>query len=998
MRNLVLSLGVVLALECVGLGLFSAGFFPYKRVLPGFADYTADTPDSALGSNGSARLTATYDRLVVMVVDALRYDFVFSRARSGMKFTQELIESGQALAYVAKATPPTVTMPCLKALTTGSTPNFLDAVLNIAEDDASATLATQDNLLWQLKHRGHKRLVFYGDDTWLRLFPGLFDRYEGASSFLVTDTVEVDRNVTRHIRPQLDRSDWEVLILHYLGLDHIGHLQGPESPLMQPKQREMDSAVATIYRQLARTGAQRLAKNATAKPTLFVLLGDHGMNELGNHGGTSAGEVSPAMVFMSPAFTPRMFSRSLAGSADVSEEMIAIDGTIQQIDLVPTLSVLFGIPIPQNSIGSLIAPLLSPLPLADQVAAFRRNADQIWHLAYSNYPNHAPLHDALDKWKSVNCSTVPESDHAIPWDRLHCYYTQAREFHRLVSDDVGHSDQWADQAMVHYQNFITQGSTALAKAFSSYHLPSMVGGLVVLGLALLGTGWILWCRSNSRNRSRLQVAWIGGFALTYVVAMFGSSFVEDEQYFWYFWLSTYLLTHAYEAVVQALMTGSHCRQRTAKSNTFGGGWMHLAAIVGQWVLWRIAQQWNHAGMRAATTTEIRHYLSGPYKANAWVVFAITLVYIVYQQWRLSPFGSMKLKKPSAVVQWQRSVLGIMVLLMAIATGIYHWSLTTPAISSWVRWVDAWVTNHPDTNGLPQVLPWLNYGLFGCTVTVTVGCVVTLKGSMSKIAFPQSLALLSFYTSTILNSLSIVLVLLNRVHNAGLFVVFHGITALNRLTMVKTVSDDATQPVRRGGSCWWFGHLCMAMASFYCFGYSNALSTVDLGSAYTGVSAYRVGLVGVLTFVSNWAGPIFWSVATGMEMLEWVLAEFMHDDGPGHTLHETAKANPDCRGHHPCTCLMSAADRPLNAPTMQALRQHLHRLLGNTLAQLIFSQLFGITVLSLVVFIQRRHLFIWSVFSPKYLYQLVWALAFLVMVHGGTIAAFGFLYSWLLQSS
>jgi ethanolamine phosphate transferase 2 subunit G len=37
----------------------------------------------------------------------------------------------------------------------------------------------------------------------------------------------VDYNVTRHLDNELERKDWDVLILHYLGLDHIGHLGGP---------------------------------------------------------------------------------------------------------------------------------------------------------------------------------------------------------------------------------------------------------------------------------------------------------------------------------------------------------------------------------------------------------------------------------------------------------------------------------------------------------------------------------------------------------------------------------------------------------------------------------------------------------------------------------------------------------------------------------------------------------------------------------------------------
>jgi ethanolamine phosphate transferase 2 subunit G len=38
----------------------------------------------------------------------------------------------------------------------------------------------------------------------------------------------VDNNVTRHISPELVRDDWSVMVLHYLGLDHIGHKAGPK--------------------------------------------------------------------------------------------------------------------------------------------------------------------------------------------------------------------------------------------------------------------------------------------------------------------------------------------------------------------------------------------------------------------------------------------------------------------------------------------------------------------------------------------------------------------------------------------------------------------------------------------------------------------------------------------------------------------------------------------------------------------------------------------------
>ncbi len=136
-------------------------------------------------------------------------------------------------------------MPRIKALTTGSIPSFLDMILNFAQSDTYSSLATQDSWLAQMKAKKHGALIMYGDDTWLKLFPNTFERADGTSSFYVSvsrniyrvrnlrlrhmtqDFTEVDNNVTRHIPGELEQTDWNVMILHYLGLDHIGHKAGP---------------------------------------------------------------------------------------------------------------------------------------------------------------------------------------------------------------------------------------------------------------------------------------------------------------------------------------------------------------------------------------------------------------------------------------------------------------------------------------------------------------------------------------------------------------------------------------------------------------------------------------------------------------------------------------------------------------------------------------------------------------------------------------------------
>jgi ethanolaminephosphotransferase len=81
-------------------------------------------------------------------------------------------------------------MPRVKAITTGSIPSFLDVILNFAESDTTSTLANQDTWLAQIKQGRNRendgKLVMYGDDTWLKLFPNTFTRADGTSSFFVS--------------------------------------------------------------------------------------------------------------------------------------------------------------------------------------------------------------------------------------------------------------------------------------------------------------------------------------------------------------------------------------------------------------------------------------------------------------------------------------------------------------------------------------------------------------------------------------------------------------------------------------------------------------------------------------------------------------------------------------------------------------------------------------------------------------------------------------------
>jgi ethanolaminephosphotransferase len=120
-------------------------------------------------------------------------------------------------------------------------------------------------------------------------------------------------------------------------------------------------------------------------------------------------------------------------------------------------------------------------------------------------------------------------------------------------------------------------------------------------------------------------------------------------------------------------------------------------------------------------------------------------------------------------------------------------------------------------------------------------------------------------------------------------------------------------------------LLFQYASFFAIGGSNAISSIDLSSAYNGIGDYNVLIVGILTFVGNWAGPLWWASAT--------------------------------------TILLFRRD---GKDPMADLFQHLALLTFYTVTSLL-SVMAACSAL-------RTHLFIWTVFSPKFLYMMAWCLA------------------------
>jgi phosphatidylinositol glycan class O len=276
-----------------------------------------------------------FDKAIVIFVDALRFDFIFTNGQHYGLPTLEsklLNEPYNAKLYKFIADPPTTTMQRIKALMSGSLPTFIDAGSNF-----NSYVIEDDNLIKQL-HLNNKSVVILGDDTWLSLFEHEFIReHHTYPSFNIKDLDTNDQNVNEQLRQILDEQrqtsfKWNFIVAHYLGLDHCGHSFGPKSPVIKRKLRDIDDSIRFVLEKLD-------------NDTLLVVIGDHGMTETGDHGGDSKLELETALFFYSKT---KMFIPEL--NLNENMQLMRFE-SIRQINLTPNLALLLGVPIPFSNLG-----------------------------------------------------------------------------------------------------------------------------------------------------------------------------------------------------------------------------------------------------------------------------------------------------------------------------------------------------------------------------------------------------------------------------------------------------------------------------------------------------------------------------------------------------------------------------------------------------------------------------------------------------------------------
>nr|CAD7430886.1 unnamed protein product [Timema monikensis] len=855
---------LLMALAVYAILLFLYGFFPLK-IPDKSVSSSKDLPH--LVGNVSVNATELYKpmagKLVIMIIDALRWDFIGgSKGLDNMPYTSSLVMNDRACLLKGRVDPPTVTMPRIKALTTGTVPNFIDVVLNLASPKIS-----EDSFLRQAVEYGNK-IVFYGDDTWLKLFPDSFIRSEGTTSFFVSDFTEVDDNVTRHLASELNSPDWDVMILHYLGLDHIGHLEGPESRHVGPKLHEMDNVVRRIHQQLD-------ILDATSElPSAMVVCGDHGMKDSGSHGGASLEEVLVPIVTIGlncPGQDPSLLS-------------------VSQVDLVPTLAVMLALPIPAANLGKLISPLLHALPPTRQLYSLYYNSKQVakqFRRQTSAYRTREPYLDYEEATRLHSDWLMQADPELVP--RIVTLYTSSLSG---MSSQLVESMALFDLPALVIASFVLWQVFALllvdANAPSSEHV--LLGTLLSLGVHSLGcflgggnsflcclglnSGFFLavftavviavnccvltscWpqyvelCRKFPRGDMK-RFLLLG--TVLHSVSLASSSFIEEEHQVWYFLFLTF-----------SLVTLACLYKSLMPSEALYGGFLL--------VLHRILRKMNQTGDKWASLPDIGDWLVQPgQKTFLTAVFLLGLLGVCVSCHYLNT----------------RSSRRDLILYSIAAAYIYCCRAATGSVL------------------LPFAYP-LSRGVTEVMVFWGVLCVLVVKSVVNL--WHTNDSPLGVFTCTC----ALVSALLHRPH-----------TVLLVPAQVLCSAHIHRACLRMGVRWNTIAHIWLGWVFYFYQGNSNSLASIDVASGYVGLESYSLGTVGLQLVLHTYSAPI--------------LSHMLLINGVEHNARKGVFPN---------------------------FRKHLVDVYATSL----YTRVLPMATFCSLVIAQRYHLFVWSVFSPKLLYE------------------------------
>ncbi|XP_076621223.1 phosphatidylinositol glycan anchor biosynthesis class G isoform X3 [Colletes latitarsis] len=886
-KNIII-LFYILFIGPLSMALFLYGFFPLINY-----DNTIATENDIpkFIENVRVKIDTLYQpmvkKLIIMVIDALRWDFITgSIGKVAMPVTSSLIANASACLFQAKVQPPTVTMPRIKAITAGIIPSFIDVALNFGSKSIIG-----DSVLLQAKRHGYK-LVFYGDDTWLTLFPSIFDRYDGTTSFIVTDFNEVDNNVTRHLHRELhNTNDWSIMSLHYLGLDHIGHIHGPFSPLIKTKLKEMDNVIAKIQSKVQEW-------NQNNDSSLFIICGDHGMKDSGGHGGSTISETTVPLI-------------AIGGECMQNDNHFK---EIAQIDIASTLSIILGVPIPFSNLGTVFLDSLYKLPISKTLFILYYNAKQVFNhfqqltdykseYAYQKYLEAVKLHNA---WLTTKDHPNDMTDDIVLSYKIALKGMKEALINNLIKYDF-HIITVAIFFLCHIFCILMGEKSHTLVAFKNTIL------LIILNTSLwISINFIWECESISllytRNLITIAIVlfiitvlitncyllanisyfnpftvkkienlvgrWLFPFSVfVHAISLSGSSFVEEEHQTWYFYWVTFLVLLLYNAATKLCL---HLRLNYKQYLYAQTCIKLLLLLIGH----RILRKINSTGDKYAHLPDIAGFLMEQESMLGMTIVLITALILLI--WLDFMHEDKKYKQLSLIFN------------IVISVCIYLRHMHNNNVIK--------IPFYPQFRGIYEVqIFWVLLAINSLNYIYRLALVI----KYNKTAF------LKIMLSCFVRIWIMITAMLHQPHNVILLplqIIFSSVIR----TIIKDNNTEQVNPFVYA----WIGNLY-----YFYQGNSNSLATIDVAAGYVGIQSYIPFVNGLLLLINTYSAPI----------LAYLLL-----------IYHAVLQNP----------------------------YDTHDIITEISKRYIKWRLLPVVIYTIIISIQRHHLFIWSVFSPKLLYEAV----------------------------
>ena len=450
---------------------------------------------------------------------------------------------------------------------------------------------------------------------------------------------------------------------------------------------------------------------------------------------------------------------------------------------------------------------------------------------------------------------------------------------------------------------------------SRYSAGKLYGGIAVAALVEIlsfGTSSPLLLNQSKAGRIVLLVTSAHG------LMMFASSFVEEEHQYWYFIASAWFLWLGMKQWVRNFKLPAPMTELLT-NEAYNGPWSAVLAVTPLATM-RIVRAWNQTGQKHAGQPDITKALSTNHNYLLWVL--VSMIYFSFPASMIRPNQSQSCRRVSIL---NTTVLSAVAFAFKVA-------FTMADAPELLKGIPIAQRNVFASVGLTTQARILFSGmlLFCAGVLFPNWWTFTRKrsdndnvGQVEK-RLQTSDDILTARLMSLHGVLTLFLMTQSRVTNIPLFALFE--LQLQTFARMDLSAGEIS-----------LTSIILQYASFFAFGGSNSISSIDLSNGYNGISGYNVAVVGILTFCSNWAGPIWWSYATMM-----LLARSKRD----------------------------RSDR----------YWHFHHFSTHFVANSVLFIMLACAAL-------RTHLFVWTVFSPKYLFVVAWSLGQHLLVNTSFIGLF-----------